>query len=651
MLLLTLFFLIICSNANEQCERLVPNTVEKPYSKNDIFGCLNTLTITEEKKNKVLNILKKVFDAYVYKDIIKTETGIIDPVNIDEEIENLKKDKTTKYYEFWNKISRFVQKIHDGHTNIMSTDEMLSKIIYYYPFQMYIKNNKNVYLIPYYSTEQEFPTDENGIPLSVEKINGVSPIEYMRELGNKHSFMKNENSRFTHIKGSYIGILSSTTMNEEDFDDITVKYAGDEKLYTYHFDFVVNNFEAKQLAKEKKETGTINAQVYMKRKLGKKAEASFYDHEYTDIVYCKVTEKANVLVLKQFSSLSGDTLIQCFEDFNNDKNKNKPLIIILPQNTGGDAAILEYVRWMINTDSDVRLIDSTRVSETSKEILDETLYFESVFYENKTCKKIDTDYYYNQVTDKYGKRTKPVFEKYFNEADKSDMGGNVRRDPRQIVVFTDGFCYSCCSCLVQKMKELGNAIIVGFDGNPYTENTNFDAGQSCSSVLSSEVMISALPEVEELYELGFTMSLTFIESYSNNYKFNEVIPMEFMKYPIDDRFEYYGQFDETDEDLFDKFTTKGLEIIEKYKEKCNPQNDRLVKRATECDSKISIEHAHGGYKCGNDGKWSTECIATYCDEGYFYDFTNKECVENICAIDSSFGMMIIAIIALIMLTF
>ena len=73
-----------------------------------------------------------------------------------------------------------------------------------------------------------------------------------------------------------------------------------------------------------------------------------------------------------------------------------------------------------------------------------------------------------------------------------------------------------------------------------------------------------------------------------------------------------------------------MKIYKKYKEECNPKNKKLVKRSSECDSQITIEHAHGGYQCGNDGKWSSLCVASYCDDGYYFDFFNQQCYEEKC---------------------
>ena len=72
-------------------------------------------------------------------------------------------------------------------------------------------------------------------------------------------------------------------------------------------------------------------------------------------------------------------------------------------------------------------------------------------------------------------------------------------------------------------------------------------------------------------------------------------------------------------------------IFTKYENECNTANKFLYKETEECDSKITIPKAHGGYICGEDGKWDTnQCIAAYCDEGYYLNDDRTECIRNPC---------------------
>ena len=51
--------------------------------------------------------------------------------------------------------------------------------------------------------------------------------------------------------------------------------------------------------------------------------------------------------------------------------------------------------------------------------------------------------------------------------------------------------------------------------------------------------------------------------------------------------------------------------------------------SNECDN--IIEKGHGGYLCGTDGKWNTSnCIISYCDEGYILNDNRTQCVKDPC---------------------
>ena len=36
------------------------------------------------------------------------------------------------------------------------------------------------------------------------------------------------------------------------------------------------------------------------------------------------------------------------------------------------------------------------------------------------------------------------------------------------------------------------------------------------------------------------------------------------------------------------------------------------------------------YLCGNDNKWTTSCVAAYCDDGYKFDYENQKCILDVC---------------------
>ena len=74
-------------------------------------------------------------------------------------------------------------------------------------------------------------------------------------------------------------------------------------------------------------------------------------------------------------------------------------------------------------------------------------------------------------------------------------------------------------------------------------------------------------------------------------------------------------------------------IFNKYNKdmKCNKDNNLLYYETDECDSKLHIDHGHGGYLCKEDGTWDNNtCVLKYCDIGYILDITNQKCIEDPC---------------------
>jgi hypothetical protein len=75
-------------------------------------------------------------------------------------------------------------------------------------------------------------------------------------------------------------------------------------------------------------------------------------------------------------------------------------------------------------------------------------------------------------------------------------------------------------------------------------------------------------------KLNFTLSYTIIEFFSDiDYPKVLNIPLEFKINLIDERIDYYSQYD--DEHYYD-FVTEGLKIYEKYKFQCNKLNKLLI---------------------------------------------------------------------------
>ena len=79
------------------------------------------------------------------------------------------------------------------------------------------------------------------------------------------------------------------------------------------------------------------------------------------------------------------------------------------------------------------------------------------------------------------------------------------------------------------------------------------------------------------------------------------------------------------------YIDKALKILKKYETQCNPKNKKLVKVTNKCDYTFENNYTHGGYECGDDGYWSTKCVASYCDLGYIFDYAQGKCIIDYCS--------------------
>ena len=207
------------------------------------------------------------------------------------------------------------------------------------------------------------------------------------------------------------------------------------------------------------------------------------------------------------------------------------------------------------------------------------------------------------------------------------LEGNLKK-PTEVIVFTDGYSFSCTSVFIKGLQVHGSAILVGYNSRPDLVESKYDASQSNSAVET----FSYFENILNLDKLGFSSRLTFTEEFDPNDKGTPKIPMEFQIYPVDEVSNIYLKYEDS---KYDRFVKEAQRIFEKYNDldngECNPNNTLLFYQTSDCDSKLGIEKAHGGYLCGSNGKWDKDnCIATYCDKGYILNDDRTKCIEDPC---------------------
>ncbi|EDS88707.1 hypothetical protein EHI_061140, partial [Entamoeba histolytica HM-1:IMSS] len=376
-------------------------------------------------------------------------------------------------------------------------------------------------------------------------------------------------------------------------------------------------------------------------------------------IHCTLSVNGvNILVVRSFDTEDEktyeETILNCIDLFD---SNNYPIQVIFPKNGGGYSNYSQWIEKILSPYDDVNYIVSLRESDYTKHML--KTGFAVNLYDPKTCQQRRSKWtsiipiinsfplggwYSNPNIIKYGDVEHKVTQPSIQVFPKMKLMKHPRK-PTEIVVYTDSFCYSACSLVTKGLKEWGGAILVGFDGDPYGKDEEFEVGLSPTNVIES---VPLLPHIwMEVY--GYNLGISVGETYRYNYEYNETIPREFLTDMIDERVNIY-QFSNY---KINEFAEQTKKIIEKYQTKCNPKNKRLVKRDSICDKEINIKHGHGGYECGDNGEWSTKCVLSYCDSGYKFDYINNKCIKDICSNGVpisiiNVSMVIIGIIALIL---
>ena len=131
------------------------------------------------------------------------------------------------------------------------------------------------------------------------------------------------------------------------------------------------------------------------------------------------------------------------------------------------------------------------------------------------------------------------------------------KKPTEIIIFTDGFTFSCGSVLIKNMQVYGSAIVVGYQANKnITDKKDFDASQSNSAV---EAFVEN-KYIANLNNLGFQGRITNKEQFDPNDKEDPKIPMEFKKYPVDELSDIHVEYSD---DEYDRFISTAEKIFNK----------------------------------------------------------------------------------------
>ena len=310
-----------------------------------------------------------------------------------------------------------------------------------------------------------------------------------------------------------------------------------------------------------------------------------------------------------------------------------PIVVIEDANGGGYVTYSMIFSELVQNLFNNQLKCSINIGKYTSSISNDNLLYLKFLKENgdvhkkkKFLKDTTTDKLSNNIKNKRLKQ-KP-FSVHLIQEYKERVFRNKYKKPTEIIIYTDGFSFSATSLFIKSLYHFGGAIIVGYNGDPETKTTDFDASQSPTFILNSQQL--KLKDNTLLNKYGFNFnSLSYGPSYKNQFIEEKLdYPEEFQVTPVDERVDIYNEYDDS---LYQNFIDKAKEIFKKYnvENKCNKDNKNLKMLNPKCDNEDKI--TKGGYECGDDGKWSETCKPFYCDKNYYFDYISQKCVKDVIA--------------------
>ena len=627
------------------------------------------------------NISSYLNKFYVYKDIAKKPPEIPNlenyhhkPINMIDSMNKIS-TKNRTYLGLFQDINDILRAVRDDHLDIVLTnieDKLnLALTSFCIPFAFYIEidinNNPKLKMKEYNDCLNYYP-NKNYIlnflkeheNIYIKSINKTEPFEYIQKFG-KIQNLKNRHAQFTeNLKKITTSRTDFNPLDLSDLININYEYENGDIINLDYYFVTPDNFKDITQKEFEEYINNINKNqpnihlipdIFQSKKLFQQKKGISIDEikdkikwdiETKDkILKCRVDKENKFNVFLQsgflFNSLDDviDVMVKCSELFYSNNYK----IIGIENKNGGGTPILYSIwhqliqqkildrnyRALLNNENLISFLKQNNLLSQFSNI--ETCKF---FSHNEDIGKITDDYGYSEEFQEDIKHNRSKiydfqdksWRKRLNSIRKKNFEKNNLKNPTDILIYTDAYCFSACSGLIKGFQNTGGAIIVGFNGNPTIEGTNeFDGSQSASSVGKYKTK-----ENLELESLGYHVyGVTYSESFDESYKKQNPIPREYTVELVDKRVDIYGPY--TDE-LYSTFISKAKNIFEEFENKCNKDNKKLFLNDDNCKLK---EHQKGGHPCKNDGTWDKDnCKAYYCDLGYYYDSIKDECLVDVC---------------------
>ena len=609
---------------------IIINLIEKAFAKrefnysiynhNQVIEEINKIKLDKITYNEIISKIKQILnDYYIYIDISKDPPSKkYKKIDLITKLNKIKIDNID-YFDFFVSITKILNSVQDYHLSFLF--EKIIKYIYISPISYIIKNENNE--INLYINESkyiDFFTDVSLIDnikknknKKIKKINDKNPFDYIQNFIGP--IFKDNNTQFSfnlkYIEQSSFGYF----IFEKGFlNNIKIEFEEKNNLYFSYLlikcdkmNIEFKLFYAQEIIKYKNERFKPTILDIEEKFLilkGKKKKNNEIKWDYIiELINGEIKLKIdyknhlNVIFQNSFEFEINKTNLEKLKILSEKINNSFPIILIESYNKGGNYLAPLYFEKVLNYNFSLsKLLISYKNSNIIKE-----KYIPKYLYvtEKRKCKeinkkklKIRNDTYFTKI-----KHFRTEITKISNlEISYNTINFNKnQRKPTEILIFTDGLLFGASSIFIKNIFESGNAILIGYNGNPNNKN-KFEASlnPSISNFNFNDSNIHFLKLKNIIVE-----SITYAETFNDSYQVKNftLIPREYTLNPIDERSNIFGFFEESKYNLF---IDESLRILKKYEKECNKDNFNLLLLNDKCKK---INYTITGAICFN-GSWN-----------------------------------------------
>ncbi len=615
-------------------------------------------------------------------------------INIQEKLKKIG-TKTITPYEFYRRIKLILDNLGDHHLtfggdiilsylnfleplrlNIKKVDEkykIFGETIIYTDYLKYFRNYEAIIDII-----------KNNTNTPIKSINGKDPFDFITNFGGGFKRLKSLQAsfryKFTNLNGK---TLTDYPLSYEELTNFTVVYDNGDNFTTDYIIYTTKDLSETEFIKENKffnfnkKEDEEDENIYYNFKLkNSPLKKSFFikddqnnmseninkfdDIKNTNInnilgsinwdydsdlsIYCKAdnSKKINVYLVNNFNIHEGTryikTIKNCVELFD---NNDYPIILINNFNQGGLIHDAQLLLELLSPTTTLNIYGAFRNNGVLKnEVFNNEIL--SLFSNSQNCGVANETIMKTENKINYGNQVEDILsdvvifngKKFRKEVESMKKNLKNPRKPTDILVFTDGYTFSAGAIMIKFLQYYGGAITAGYFINPNIGKIPFDSG-SCASALFAYNILENLDieEYKNIDNMNCYLSVPGAQIFYTPNNLNH--PLEYEVTPVDEKVYIYPKFENAfnilNEADYDIFIEESLKIFKKYKTECNPNNKKLILLSDECDETFGNNYTHGGYKCGDDGYWTKECVPSYCDMGLIFDHTKKKCIVDICS--------------------